>query len=104
MSDDSGSENYTMLHKLFVLATILVLRVASQKCFDSNVEFRAAIDEYVNSRGNKSSVALQYGWAIGSWCVSNVRDMTDVFQMQRYINEPLEAWDVLSPTNNQGNI
>jgi hypothetical protein len=68
---------------LLVAALVLLARLPNAEgaqCFtNNNTELRLAVQAYVNNSTNTSTVALKYGYPIGSWCVDNVTDMSRVF-------------------------
>jgi len=81
----------------------------SATCFETPIELREAIVEYLNDGSSTSTLAETYGWPIGNWCVSQIEDFSGLFSpgaLQFTIsrpelalphsnfNEPLSGWDV----------
>ena len=52
------------------------------ECFKDNKGLGAAVREYVKDPSENSTVALQYGWPIATWCVDKVTDMDSIFKGQ----------------------
>ena len=78
-----------------------------QVCFINKDELQAAVNVYIEQNcGNNAtksgcsilgrSIAQTYGWPIGSWCVSQVTDMSFLFQGKIAFNEDLSLWDASS--------
>ena len=73
-----------------------------QYCFPDREELREAVNEYITQdcTNNPGCAAGQaYGWPIGTWCVSQVTDMSWLFSDKTTFNEDLSGWDVSSVTN-----
>jgi hypothetical protein len=71
---------------LFYTVLILQLVVSSQtedldkKCFqDINELYFAARDYVLSGSSPYSGAAIEYGYPIGSWCTSSVKDFSYVF-------------------------
>lgn len=69
-----------------------------QQCFASTAELQKAVDEYLADNSANLSVALKYGWPIGSWCVSNIQDFSSLFSYRRkpvliMFDEDISGWD-----------
>ena len=75
---------------------------AGIKCFADKWELKAAVDEYISGDcGNlfsKCNVTHTYGSPIGSWCVGNVTDMSELFFRKDTFNDDLSGWDVSKVT------
>jgi Mycoplasma protein of unknown function, DUF285 len=68
--------------------------------FSSRTELRAAVDAYMLDR----SSTLQYGFPIGNWDVSQIRDLSSLFSTVRNpdmvtFNSDLSNWNVASATD-----
>jgi len=77
---------------------------SSRRCFIDRNELKAAINEYTAvgiqcSQENSCNVTQEYGWPIGTWCVTNVTDMSQLFAGKDTFNDDLSFWDVSSVTN-----
>jgi hypothetical protein len=71
----------------------------SYKCFADRDELKAAVDQYVaidcfRNDTLCSTVSSKYGWPIGSWCVSDVTNMSSLFQGRNRFNEDVSGWNV----------
>jgi len=59
---------------------------------------RHLITEYLANNNNDMDVAKEFGWPIGTWCISPVRNFSYLFwydyQDWGTFNEPLNEWDV----------
>ena len=78
-----------------------------RQCFTDRNELKSAVDAYTSSSQNCSKsdvceVTHIYGWPIGTWCVSKVTDMSDLFFETVNFNDDLTYWDVSSVTNMAG--
>ena len=86
------------------------------RCFKNKVELQSAVDAYIaqdcthkheSHRLNRlhrpstsgCTIAQTYGWPIGTWCVSQVTDMSWLFAGKSTFNEDLSGWDVSNVTN-----
>ena len=54
-------------------------------CFGDNLELRAAAIRYVKegcgvTANTCPELSRKFGWPLGSWCVSQVTDMSGLFQ------------------------
>ena len=78
-------------------------------CFRDSTELNAAVDLYIKSGCSDDSSCAdgffleKYGWPIGTWCVSKVKDMSNLFWFRSDFNEDLSGWDV-SSVNNMASI
>jgi len=72
---------------------------ASFQCFQDNAELGAAVRAYVANPSSISAVALQYGYPIGTWCVSSVTNFDSIFKGQTSFNDDLEGWDTSAVTS-----
>ena len=99
------------LHWVFPLVFISMLATLSnlfpifrQVCFPNKTELKAAVDVYIEqncatntinsgcSIGGRS-IAETYGWPIGTWCVSQVTDMSELFKGKTTFNEDISGWN-----------
>ena len=97
---------------LSILATILgdpafvTFVSAANKCFADKSELKAAVDQYIDeedcANNDGCAVGQIYGWPIGTWCVGNVTDMSQLFVEKSTFNEDLSGWDVSSVTDMAG--
>ena len=65
---------------------------ADSTCFTDRGELRNAISQFLNDgcsddNNCNNTVVQEYGWPIGSWCVSNVTDMRAVFYDFKSFNQ-----------------
>ena len=73
----------------------------TKNCFARLGELEQAVDEYLEDSSNSSTVAMTYGWPIGSSCVSPVRSFFELFSAERnpkaaLFDESLNDWDTSS--------
>lgn len=73
-------------------------------CFGDNLELRAAAIRYVREncgvRPNTCpELSKKYGWPLGSWCVSQVTDMSGLFQGLDTFDEDISQWEVQQVTD-----
>jgi len=72
-------------------------------CFEGPSSLRAAFIDYYLSKPkeNESAAAKRYGWPIGTWCVSNVKDFSRVFYLgtKNTFNEDISLWNVSMATD-----
>lgn len=78
--------------------TAQMSNTTQHKCFEGSQELKDALDAYFDDRGPTSTVAKEYGWPIGSWCVSDVRFFSLSFK-ERQIGEDLGNWDMSNAEN-----
>ena len=79
----------------------------SAQTFESTEELRAAVDRYDGKDKYDAQLARTYGWPIGSWCVSNIQDFSELFygyanfneDLYANFNEDLDGWDTSKATN-----
>lgn len=74
--------------------------------FETSVELRQAVDEYVRAKGSDSSgVAVQYGHPMGTWDVSRlfnfsgIFDGTNRYELKSSFDEDLSGWNVSQATD-----
>eukprot|EP00978_Attheya_sp_CCMP212_P010052 scaffold24060_cov50-Attheya_sp.AAC.6 len=70
-----------------------------KKAFLSGDELRSAVLQYaVYNSTQAEEFASTYGWPIGNWDVSRVRDFSRVFMEIKTFNEKIGSWDVSNAT------
>jgi len=78
----------------------------SYKCVANRGELISAIDRYLTTEDCPSNrncgVGKEYGWPMNSWCVSNINDMSSLFEGRKDFNEDISSWDVSSVTTMNG--
>jgi len=84
-----------------------VLQANGCACFENRDELWAAVNQFINDgcsdiNNCNNEVVQKYGWPMGSWCVSNVTDMIDLFDWQDNFNDNISSWNVSSVTNMDG--
>lgn len=92
--------NTEVIHKAFSSTFCPIWCLNSQICFQNKSELEVAIQLYIEEdcTANKACEAGKtYGWPIGIWCVSRVKDMSGLFQNAPDFNEDL-WWDTSSVT------
>lgn len=77
------------------------------KCFDTTDELRIAINQYIDADTYDSTLATQYGWPLGQWCVSLLQDFSNLFcntnlHHKNSFDEDLSSWDVSKATSMEG--
>ena len=75
--------------------------INATECFSDRSQLNNAIDEYLSDGGPNTSVAITYGWPIGTWCTSSITDFSLAFSSKRNplaasFNESLAGWDTSS--------
>ncbi|CAB9505212.1 expressed unknown protein [Seminavis robusta] len=65
-------------------ATWLAVGMSSQDLYD-------AIDAYIADNSPNSSISQQYGWPIGTWCVTKIQRFAHAFQINRMRDPNLNA-------------
>jgi surface protein len=73
-------------------------------CFGDNLELRAAAIRYVKegcgvTANTCPELSKKYGWPLGSWCVSQVTDMSGLFQGLDTFDEDISQWEVEQVTD-----
>lgn len=68
-------------------------------CFGDNLELRAAAIRYVKegcgvTANTCPELSRKYGWPLASWCVSQVTDMSGLFQGLDTFDEDISQWEV----------
>ena len=71
---------------------------STQNCMTTTAELYDAVDAYLED-GPTSTAANTYGYPIGTWCVSKITDMDQLFQNKNTFNEDIGQWDVSKVTN-----
>jgi len=70
-----------------------------RKAFLSGDELRSAVGNYSRCNATQAEeFAATYGWPIGNWDVSKVRDFSRVFLNVNTFNERIGSWDVSNST------
>jgi len=69
--------------------------------FVSNEELRIVVKNYTN-KTNAEEIAAEYGWPIGRWDVSLIRDFSCIFEHQTSFNEDIGSWNVSNAQNLNG--
>jgi Mycoplasma protein of unknown function, DUF285 len=87
--------------------SIVEYELDDPKCFDTTEELRQAVSDYQGVNTFNAKLGAKYGWPIGQWCVSNIRDFSNLFSSSgsmhhRYFNEPLDQWDMSHATDVSG--
>ena len=76
------------------------------KCFVDKGELLGAINKYMTMEvcpGNRDcEVGREYGWPMNTWCVSNIKDMSELFYNRGGFNEDISDWNVSLVTNMYG--
>jgi surface protein len=62
-------------------------------------EFHSRISGHCCNPDEAEEFATTYGWPIGRWDVSNVKDFASIFHGARTFNDDICAWDVSNATN-----
>lgn len=77
-------------------ATLALLPLASAQtlCFTNSTELRDAVVQYLSNPVEGTSTTTTYGHPIGSWCVGQVTDFTDLFVNAVSFNEDISSWDM----------
>ena len=102
-----------LLFIIFVLVTICAMMAivigvmfmsqetdsSGPECFGDNLELRAAAIRYVKegcavTANTCPELSRKYGWPLGSWCVSQVTDMSGLFQGLDTFDEDISQWEV----------
>jgi hypothetical protein len=84
--------------KYFLLALFVAYLGQSRgqpTCFRDNTELRNAVLAF---EGNPNSTESDYGSPIGTWCVKDVTDFTEIFSNIN-LDEDLSGWDVSNATS-----
>lgn len=73
-------------------------------CFGDNLELRAAAIRFVKEGCGATAntcpdLSRKYGWPLGSWCVSQVTDMSGLFQGLDTFDEDISQWEVEQVTD-----
>jgi len=81
-----------------------VLQANGCACFDSRDKMYKAVRQFINdgctdTNNCNNAIVQKYGWPMGSWCVSNVTDMSGLFFWQSNFNDDISSWNVSSVTD-----
>ena len=84
----------------------------AKDCFQDGNELKAAILEFMAAECSDSNpcdnaITQKYGYPMGTWCVSSVTSMNELFDYSRvmfndFFNDDISAWDVSSVTDMSG--
>jgi len=93
----------SLLSTLFLVNPHLPLVDGANPCISNRTELKDGINKYI-SQGcditKDCDIGKNYGWPMNSWCVSNVTDMSSLFEGNPLIrNENIADWDTSSVTN-----
>lgn len=80
------------IRTLLLLALGALAVSAQTTCFSTNTELRNAVVSYVANPTPANPISVTYGYPIGSWCVDNVTDFSNVFSGLSTFDEPLTNW------------
>jgi surface protein len=69
------------------------------EAFATHAELKAAVGEWIVGGTRKTVVSERYGRRIGSWNVSKVTDMRDMFHKASLFNDDLGGWDTSRVTD-----
>ena len=72
----------TWLRIVLILVLGLKMSLAANACFDTTQELYAAVDAYLAENSSSvatSTVAQTYGYPMGSWCVDQLEDLSELF-------------------------
>jgi surface protein len=70
------------------------------KCFETTNELRQAVDNFMlDDDAVTTQLEETYGLPMGTWCVSDIQDFSELFSIERnaraaIFNEDISAWDV----------
>jgi len=71
-----------------------------KKAFANNEELREKVRQYVKGdHDDIEDIAREFGYPIGKWNVSQVKDFSCTFRFQMTFNEDINSWDVSNATN-----
>ena len=73
----------------------------SHKAFDSTLELRQAVKQYVSKDHFDARLAETYGWPMNNWNVSLVEDFSELFAKKQSFGstESLSGWDMSRATD-----
>lgn len=75
------------------------------QCFQDRDELKSAVDLYIDTNcseeagGDCELLSEKYGSPIGTWCISNVTSLHELFSGKSSFNEDLNQWDTSSVTS-----
>mmetsp|Transcript_14573 Transcript_14573/g.26315 ORF Transcript_14573/g.26315 Transcript_14573/m.26315 type:complete len:374 (-) Transcript_14573:173-1294(-) len=98
-----GGGNMTAVHHEDDIEGMEDIAAAANPCFANRNELKGAVDRYIDeedcANNNECDVGKTYGWPINSWCVSEVTDISRLFQWKGTFNEDISDWDISQVTN-----
>jgi surface protein len=80
---------------------------SGKKCFETTDELYGAVDKFLeNDEARKEELRQDYGLPIGTWCVSDIQDFSELFDRFRNplastFNEDISEWDTSKGTTMQ---
>jgi len=84
----------------------LCTQIIDAKCddkklkFQQNMELRANVKQYLRFHPDDAEkFASTYGWPMGKWDVSSIRDFSFMFYCHSDFNEDISNWDTSNATN-----
>ena len=75
----------------------------SKKAFESKDELLQAVENYLEQYETCNSlhsedIATKYGWPIGTWDISGIEDLSNVFYFKNDFNEDISSWNTSNVT------
>lgn len=67
-------------------------------CFQTRDELAGAVNDYLQDNSPDTEVSKTYGWPIGTWCVAEVTDFSEIFMNSTDFNEDISQWDTSRAT------
>jgi len=113
-ADDAGNSTTTDITAPFgplrlssssqLLPSTTQQRDLRTECFETNIELRLAVEDYLTSSiKRRSNAARKYGFPMGNWCVSRLRDFSYAFFGAKFDGrserENLGKWNVRRATS-----
>jgi surface protein len=83
-----------------LLTNTICQKAPIPQAFQSRTELREAVKKYTKYNIiDADEFAETYGWPIGRWDVSNIRNFLQLFDSEGSFNENIGSWDVSSATS-----